>query len=71
VTPEELLEPANMAMAEELDKAIDAKIGKFRTNKEVAEELPRNSAHCSGHPGISTTGTLIHSIRLRQRRRLL
>jgi hypothetical protein len=39
VTPEELLEPANKALAEELDKAIDEKIGKFRTDKEVAEEL--------------------------------
>jgi hypothetical protein len=39
VTPEELLEPVNKALAEELDKAIDEKIGKFRTNKEVAEEL--------------------------------
>jgi hypothetical protein len=39
VTPEELLEPGNKALAEELDKAIDAKIGKFRTDKEVAEEL--------------------------------
>jgi hypothetical protein len=34
-----LLEPANKALAEELDKAINEKIGKFRTNKEVAEEL--------------------------------
>jgi hypothetical protein len=39
VTPEELLEPANKVLAEELDKVIDEKIGKFRTNKEVAEEL--------------------------------
>jgi hypothetical protein len=39
VTPEELLEPTNKALAEELDKVIDAKIGKFRTDKEVAEEL--------------------------------
>jgi hypothetical protein len=39
VTPEELLEPANKALTEELDKAIDEKIGKFRTDKEVAEEL--------------------------------
>jgi hypothetical protein len=39
VTPEALLEPANKALAEELDKVIDEKIGKFRTNKEVAEEL--------------------------------
>jgi hypothetical protein len=39
VAPEELLEPANKALAEELDKAIDEKIGKFRTDKEVAEEL--------------------------------
>jgi hypothetical protein len=39
VTPEELLEPANKALAEELDKVIDEKIGKFRTDKEVAEEL--------------------------------
>jgi hypothetical protein len=39
VTPEELLEPANKALAEELGKAIDEKIGNFRTNKEVAEEL--------------------------------
>jgi hypothetical protein len=39
VTPEELLEPANKALAEELDRAIDEKIGKIRTNKEVAEEL--------------------------------
>jgi hypothetical protein len=39
VTPEELLEPVSKALAEELDKAIDEKIGKFRTNKEVAEEL--------------------------------
>jgi hypothetical protein len=39
VTPEELLDPANKALAEELDKAIDEKIGKFRTDKEVAEEL--------------------------------
>jgi hypothetical protein len=39
VTPEESLEPANKALAEELDAAIDAKIGKFRTDKEVAEEL--------------------------------
>jgi hypothetical protein len=39
VTLEELLEPANKALAEELDKAIDEKIGKFRTDKEVAEEL--------------------------------
>jgi hypothetical protein len=39
VTPEESLEPVNKALAEELDKAIDEKIGKFRTNKEVAEEL--------------------------------
>jgi hypothetical protein len=35
----ELLEPANKAMVEELDKAINTKIGKFRTNKEVAQEL--------------------------------
>jgi hypothetical protein len=39
VTPEELLESANKALVEELDKVIDEKIGKFRTNKEVAEEL--------------------------------
>jgi hypothetical protein len=39
VTPEELLEPATKVLAEELDKVIDKKIGKFRTNKEVAEEL--------------------------------
>jgi hypothetical protein len=39
VTPEALLELANMALAEELDSAIDAKIGKFRMDKEVAEEL--------------------------------
>jgi hypothetical protein len=39
VTPEELLEPANKALAEELDKAIDHKFGNFWTNKEVAEEL--------------------------------
>jgi hypothetical protein len=39
VTPEELLESASKALAEKLDKAIDEKIGKFRTNKEVAEEL--------------------------------
>jgi hypothetical protein len=39
VTPEELLEPANKALVEELDKAINKKIGKLRTNKEVAEEL--------------------------------
>jgi hypothetical protein len=39
VTPEELLEPANKVLAEELDKAIDEKIGNFRTDKEVAEEL--------------------------------
>jgi hypothetical protein len=38
MTPEELLEPANKALAEELDKAINEKIGKFRTDKEVAEE---------------------------------
>jgi hypothetical protein len=34
-----LLEPANKALAEALDKAIDKKIGKFLTDKEVAEEL--------------------------------
>jgi hypothetical protein len=39
VTPEELLERANKALVEELDKVIDEKIGKFQTNKEVAEEL--------------------------------
>jgi hypothetical protein len=39
VTPEELLEPANKALAEELDKAIDEKIGKSWTDKEVAKEL--------------------------------
>jgi hypothetical protein len=39
VTPEELLEPANKALAEDLDKVIDEKIGMFRTEKEVAEEL--------------------------------
>jgi hypothetical protein len=39
VTPEELLEPANKASAEERDKVINAKIGKFRTDKEIAEEL--------------------------------
>jgi hypothetical protein len=39
VTPEELLELANKALTEELDKAINAKIGKFQTDKEVAEEL--------------------------------
>jgi hypothetical protein len=39
VTPEELLEPANKALAEERDKVINAKIGNFRTDKEVAEEL--------------------------------
>jgi hypothetical protein len=36
---EALLEPANEAMAEELNKVINAKISKFRTDKEVAEEL--------------------------------
>jgi hypothetical protein len=64
VTPEELLEPANKALAEELDKVIDEKIGKFRTNYEVAEELG-----CSGRPGTCMTGTLIHPMRWRQRRR--
>jgi hypothetical protein len=39
VTPEELLEPANKALVEELDKATDEEIGKFRTDKEVAKEL--------------------------------
>jgi hypothetical protein len=39
VTLEELLEPVNKKLAEELDAAIDAKIGKFRTDKEVNEEL--------------------------------
>jgi hypothetical protein len=39
VTLEELLEPANKALPEELDKAINEKIGKFRTDKEVAEEI--------------------------------
>jgi hypothetical protein len=39
VTPEALLEPANKVLVEELNKAIDEKIGKFRTDKEVAEEL--------------------------------
>jgi hypothetical protein len=39
VTPDELLEPAYNALAEKLDKMIDEKIGKFPTNKEVAEEL--------------------------------
>jgi hypothetical protein len=39
VTPEELLEPANKALVEELDKVINTKICKSRTNKEVAEEL--------------------------------
>jgi hypothetical protein len=39
VTPEELLEPAKKVLAEALDKAIDEKIGKFQTDKEVAEEL--------------------------------
>jgi hypothetical protein len=34
-----LLEPANKVLVEELDMAIDEKIGKFRTDKEVAEEL--------------------------------
>jgi hypothetical protein len=34
-----LLEPANKALVEELDKVIDEKIGKSRTDKEVAEEL--------------------------------
>jgi hypothetical protein len=38
VTPEELLEPANKALVEALDKVIDKKMGKFRTDKEVAEE---------------------------------
>jgi transposase len=38
VTLEELLEPANKALAEELDKAIKVKISKFRTDKEVAED---------------------------------
>jgi hypothetical protein len=39
VTPEELLEPANKMLVEELDKAIDEKIGMSRANKGVAEEL--------------------------------
>jgi hypothetical protein len=39
VTPAELLEPASKALVEELDKVIHAKRSKFRTNKEVAEEL--------------------------------
>jgi hypothetical protein len=39
VTPEELLKPANKALAEALDKMINKKIGKFRADKEVAEEL--------------------------------
>jgi hypothetical protein len=39
VNPEELLEPATKVLAEELDKAINEKIGKFRTDKEVDEEL--------------------------------
>jgi hypothetical protein len=34
-----LLETANKVLAEELDKAIDEKIGKFWTDKKVAEEL--------------------------------
>jgi transposase len=65
VTPEESLEPANKALAEELDKVIDKKIGKFRTDKEVAEEL----GSLFGHPGTCMTGTSIHLMRLRQRRR--
>jgi hypothetical protein len=36
VTPLELLEPANNVLVEELDKAIDKKIGKIWTDKEVA-----------------------------------
>jgi hypothetical protein len=39
MAPEELLEPANKELAEELDKLIEEKIGKFRTDKEVAKEL--------------------------------
>jgi hypothetical protein len=39
VTPEELLEPANKTLVEDLDKAIDEKIGMSRANKEVSEEL--------------------------------
>jgi hypothetical protein len=39
VTPEELLEPANKALAEELNKAIDKKFSNFWFDKEVAEEL--------------------------------
>jgi hypothetical protein len=39
VSLEELLEPANKALVEELNKVINKKIGKLRTNKEVAEEL--------------------------------
>jgi hypothetical protein len=65
VTPEELLESASKALAEELDKAIDEKIGKFRTNKEVAEEL----GALFGPSG--DMGTLIHSMRSRQRKRPL
>jgi hypothetical protein len=61
VTPEELLEPANKALAEELDKAINEKIGKFRTDKEVAKEL----SMLFGLPGTCTMGTLIHSMRSR------
>jgi hypothetical protein len=57
VIREELLEPANKALAEELDKAINEKIGKFWTDKEVA---------CLGHPGTCMTGTLIHSMRSKQ-----
>jgi hypothetical protein len=34
-----LLEPANGALAEELNKVINAKISKFWTDKDVAEEL--------------------------------
>jgi hypothetical protein len=67
VTPEELLEPENKALAEELDKAIDGKIGKYRTDKEVAEEL----GALFGLSADLYMGTLVHSMRSRRRRRLL
>jgi hypothetical protein len=67
VTPEELLEPASKALAEELNKAIDEKIGKFQTDKEVAEEL----GALFGLSADLYAGTSIHSMRLRQRTRPL
>jgi hypothetical protein len=62
-----LLEPANKVLVEELEKVIDEKIGKFRTDKKVAEELGSRF----GPSGDLYDGTSIHSMRSRQRKSLL